>query len=371
MFHPSSAISCVPLNSEMTGTDERRHTGALISAFVRRATYGRDIEQQLAFYVDARSACPNLDAVFVTLVHCVNRLATDARRHAVVAQPQHHQQMSRKIHAFTKACAAYCYITIPSIVAVSARMDLYLLSGQVALQNCCLGQADACFEAALNLVGELPRTLNTTDLPQWEAVPSSATSSSSRSSDPYLVAYLCSFLGTLLVVPDSPERGALYLVRKLLQCVERVRWDGVGCGQAQAVYLGALDMLAAAAQDTYPYHIVGVVSNDELYGAGAKFLAEVDALGSLVAEKLLGQLRELGEAQQQRAQAQLAMEMFGRCVFGGDVAREKVATLATNLWSLAMKNRVALDGKLPVSGLCLFLLFVLATADLILVAILR
>lgn len=342
----------------MTVDDERRHIAQLIGAFVQRATYGRDIEQQLAFYVDARSAFPNLDAVFVTLVHCVNRLATDTRRlissAAAAAATSNGNtnkgQQSRKSVAFTKACAAYCYITIPSIGSVNARMDLYLLSGQVALQNGCLGQADACFEAALNLIAELPRELISVD-----------SDVQARSSEPYLVAYLCSFLGTLLVVPDSPDRGVLYLPRKLLRCVERYDWRPVAATGAIAaavptaaatVYLAALDMLAAAAQDTYPYRIAGVVSNDELYGAGPKFIAECDAMGALVAEQLLAQLKTLGDAQQQRAQAALAVEMFVRVVFVGDVAAEKVAQLAANLWALAMKNRGMLDAKLPVSGKC-------------------
>lgn len=331
----------------MTVDDERRHIGQLIGAFVRRATYGRDIEQQLAFYVDARSAFPNLDAtVFVTLVQCVNRLASDTRR-------QVGGQHNRKTAAFTKACAAYCYITIPSIVSVVARMDLYLLSGQVALQNGCLGQADACFEAALNLIVELPR--NWTETTEWSEPTTTATAAlqQQRTSDAYLVGYLCSFLATLLVVPDSPERGVLYLPRKLLQCVDRaVVWDATTTttGGCAAVYLAALDMLTAAAQETYPYRIAGVVSNDELYGAGPKFQAEVNAIASSVVEKLLALLKQLGDAQQMRAQATMALELFGRVAFGADLVQsDKMATLASNLWSLAMKNRGLLDGKLPVS----------------------
>lgn len=119
--------------SEMTVEDDRRNISHLISCFIKQADYGRDFEQQLTFYVDARAAFPNLDGVFITLVHCVNKLAIDTRR---IVNGQH----TRKTAAFVKACAAYCFITIPSIVSVITRMDLYLLSGQVALQNICLGQ---------------------------------------------------------------------------------------------------------------------------------------------------------------------------------------------------------------------------------------
>lgn len=332
--------------------DERRHIAALISDFVYRVTYGRDIEQQLAFYVDARSACPNLDGVFVTLVHCVNRIAIDTRRTTA-------GHGTRKSQAFTKACAAFCYITIPSIVSVASRLDLYLLSGQVALQTGCLGQADACFETALNLVGDLPRTLATAaagePLAGSEASdpqPAAGGGQPPRSSEPYLVGYLCSFLATLLVVPDSPERSVLYLPQKLLQCVDRYAWEtptGSNNAGAPTVYLAALDMLSAAARDTYPYGIGDVVSNDQLYGADPKFIGQLHAIGSLVIEKLLAQMKRLGEAQLARAQASLAVELFGRLVLDGDVRRERLATMAANLWALAMKNRDMLDGQKLVS----------------------
>ncbi|CAG2067976.1 unnamed protein product, partial [Timema podura] len=94
---------------------------------------------------------------------------------------------TRKTAAFVRACAAYCYITIPSITSVFTRLELYLLSGQVALLNQCLGQADACFKAALSLIPELPKTVECDGKP--------------RSSESYLVSYLCHFLSTLLVVP--------------------------------------------------------------------------------------------------------------------------------------------------------------------------
>lgn len=166
--------------SALTVEDERRQISTLISDFIKKVDYGRDFEQQLSFYVDARSAFPNLDGVFVTLVHCVNKLAIDTRR---IVNGQH----TRKTAAFVKGCAAYCFITIPSIVSVIVRMDLYLLSGQVALLNMCLGQADACFEAALALVAELPKFVEMDGI--------------SKSTESYLVSYICNFLSTLIIVP--------------------------------------------------------------------------------------------------------------------------------------------------------------------------
>lgn len=42
----------------------------------------------------------------------------------------------------TQACAAYSFITIPSLSNIFSRLNLYLLSGQVALSNQCLSQGE-------------------------------------------------------------------------------------------------------------------------------------------------------------------------------------------------------------------------------------
>ncbi|MCP6226491.1 hypothetical protein NL448_29035, partial [Klebsiella pneumoniae] len=55
---------------------------------------------------------------------------------------------------------AYCFITIPSLVGIFTRLNLYLHSGQVALANQCLSQADAFFKAAIGLVPEVPKTIS-------------------------------------------------------------------------------------------------------------------------------------------------------------------------------------------------------------------
>ncbi|KAG4070610.1 hypothetical protein HA402_013530 [Bradysia odoriphaga] len=319
---------CKVLNDTVnaqTVEDERRQISNLICNFIKKVDFKRDFEQQLTFYVEARAAFPNLDSVFVTLVHCVNKLAVDTR---CIVNGHH----TRKTDAFVKACAAYSYITIPSIVSVTSRMDLYLLSGQVALTNVCLGQADACFFAAINLVSELPKTIEI--------------DGKTKNTEPYLVSFLCNFLSTLVVVPDSPEQGVLYLLRTVLDVIKRYPFDPNNTS-LPLVYLAVIDLLTTAAQESYPYHIPNVVSNDQLYGSDTKFIAEIDALCSQCVDLMLVQLKQLGDSGNLRLQSNLALDLFGKIVYKADVSKEKMFALAGNLWSLAMKNRSTLDPKLP------------------------
>ncbi|TMW48635.1 hypothetical protein DOY81_006300 [Sarcophaga bullata] len=307
----------------LTVEDERRQISQLICNFIRKVDYGRDFEKQLSFYVEARGSFSNLDAVFSTLVQNVNKLGMDTSR---IVQNKH----SRKTHGFVKACIAFCFITIPSITSVQQQMDLYLLTGQVALVNQCLGQADACFEEALNLVAQLPNSIEI--------------DGKAKSMDTYLTSYLSNMLATLVLVPDSPERGVLYLLNLLLDVVQKYPF-ALHTAEPTKIYLNALDMLYVQSLEEFPYHVPQVVSNDELYGHDPKFLAEVNNICRFVVEEILRQLSILGSSQQFKLQATLALELLLRLVRYADLSKEHTFQLALNLWFLAMKHESHLEPK--------------------------
>ena len=317
---------CKVLNDSvnaLTVEDERRQISNLINYFINKVDFGRDFEQQLTFYVEARAAFSNLDSVYAVLVNSVNKLAYQTYR---IVKSVH----SNKTGAFVKACAAYCFITIPSILSPIKRMELYLLSGQVALMNLCLQQADACFEAALNLIPELPKQVEI--------------DGKIRSSEHFLVSYISNFLSTLIIVPDSPAQGVLYLLRLLLDTIKKYQYDQNSSSLA-TIYLTTLDFLSVAAQDVYPYHIVNLISNDELYGGDPKFIAEINEQSSEICDQILAILKQLQDTNSQRQLAQLALDFFLKVASNTDLACDKLYILALNLWNLALKNRTCLDEK--------------------------
>lgn len=288
--------------------------------------FARDFEVQLSFYVEARAAFFNLDGVFVTLVHCVNLLANKTRR---IVNGKH----TRKTIAFVKSCAAYCFITIPSISSVRTRMDLYLISGQVALLNLCFGQADSFFETAINLIKGLPKTCEI--------------DGKSKSSESYLLSFTANMLSTLLITPDSPEQGVLYLPRLLLETVKQLKFEPESNCSVR-IYLLILDMLISSAREKYPYKLPNVISNDELYGSDPKFIDEVHSISSQVVEFILIQLKSLGNNNTNlRGQCQFALELFLKLASNTNVSSEKTFTLTLNLWNLAMKNRKLIEAKMP------------------------
>ena len=67
------------------------------------------------------------------LLQRVNLLAMETRR---LVKCNH----TRKTAAFVRACVAYTFITIPSVSNVISRLNLFVLSGRVAVANGALSQ---------------------------------------------------------------------------------------------------------------------------------------------------------------------------------------------------------------------------------------
>ncbi|KAH9503976.1 VPS35 endosomal protein sorting factor-like [Bulinus truncatus] len=303
----------------LTLEDEKRQIGQLLCGFIRLVQFGRDFEQQLSFYVECRANFSNLDSVLITLIHSVNNLAVETRR--IV-----HGNHTSKTGAFVRACAAYCFITIPSLQSVFSQLQLYLLSGQVALLNQCYSQGDAFLKASISLIPEVPKTLDG--------------DSKSKSSEPYLLEYLYNFVATLLVTPDNPEMGVMYLLRGLLNVLQDYMWDPTSDARI-LVYTRVLAMLSAAYQEEYPYHIDKVDSNDSMYGNDPKYLTEVKSIANTLIAEILSHLKSIASPEHAKRQSSLALEIISVLLTTCDFSQSSVATLTVNLWNLAQKNGLA------------------------------
>ncbi|XP_062331258.1 VPS35 endosomal protein-sorting factor-like isoform X1 [Osmerus eperlanus] len=300
----------------LTLEDEKRSLALLINGFIRMVSFGRDFEQQLSFCVEARATFCNLEPVLVQLIHTVNQLAMETRR---VMRGNH----SRKTAAFVRACAAYSFITIPSLTSIFSRLNLYLLSGQVALANQCFSQADAFLKAAVSVLPDVPRSISI--------------EGKQRSSESFLLDFINNFLSALLVVPDHPEQGVLYLVRGLLNMVQDYTWEDSGDAKIR-VYISALPLLAAMSQESYLYSIPKVDSNETLYGGDPKFVAEINKLCETLIGQVLDHLKTLGREEGVRRQGSLAFSLFGCLLAHGDLRNNKLNQLAVNLWNLSHKH---------------------------------
>eukprot|EP00601_Ochromonadales_sp_CCMP2298_P014801 CAMPEP_0173217416 /NCGR_PEP_ID=MMETSP1142-20121109/486_1 /TAXON_ID=483371 /ORGANISM="non described non described, Strain CCMP2298" /LENGTH=535 /DNA_ID=CAMNT_0014144999 /DNA_START=91 /DNA_END=1696 /DNA_ORIENTATION=- len=224
------------------------HVASLLGGFVEHVDFGRDLEQQLNFYVECRAVFCNLDQLTDKLVQAAAHLCT---RTYIIAKGKH----SKKTSTFAKACLAYCHITIPSLACPLRRLELQLLLAQVSLLNVCLPQTDTFLKGAITTLPELP--------------PFTEVSGRRVHCEERLAPLLLNLLSTLVVAPGHPEHGPFYIVQGLLNAIPRFPWSPEGRAQGR-VYCGMLSLLCTLAQRRLPYHIKDVQSNDELY-SGAEY----------------------------------------------------------------------------------------------------
>ena len=94
-----------------------------------------------------------------------------------------------------------------------------------------------------------------------------------------------------------------------------------------------MSLLSASCQEVYAYHVHGVDSNDKLYGAGSKFIAELQKILNMLVEQLLQLLKTVGEKSPKK-QSQLCVA-FVNCVLAhGNPAGPGMVRLVHTLWGL-------------------------------------
>ena len=311
--------------------DERRQLGLLITAFVRKMSFGRDLEAHLSFYVDCRANFANLDAVLDTLVLGATRLAMQT--HTIV-RGRH----SKRTAAFVKAAMAFCFITIPSIGSRMLRLNLNVLCAQASLCNQLLPQMDGFVKAAVTLV---PEIVGPPDV-ELEA-PLRAEAEKREVELVSVLSNLCSFL---VVVPGHPEHGPFYLVKGLLNVLQAAGWRRPA--SLPTLSLRVLALLSTYAQRQLPYRVAGVDSNDVLYAAEPAYQRELKALSAQVLQTLMRQIASLGErseGQARRAQAAIAVQLFELLVSSAALGRDQVV-LAERLFVMAWRSGTADKGHL-------------------------
>ncbi|XP_065826063.1 VPS35 endosomal protein-sorting factor-like [Oscarella lobularis] len=300
----------------LSNVDELRSTSNVIISFIRNIHFGKDFEQQLNFYVDARNNFTGLEPVLIVLVQSVNHLAIRTRQ---VVNGHH----TRKTAAFVRACAAYCYITIPSIHDLFSRLNLYLITGQVAILNQALAQGDAFLKAAISLIPEVPKTIDV--------------DGSTKSTEPMVQRYLTQFVASLLYVPDDPDHGIHYILKGLLNTLQEYDWDR--CDAKVNLYVDVYVLLCASSQDRYAFGVDKVDTNDDLYAGDRKYVAELGKIAKTILEEILTHLKSLSDGKEnQTKQAALAFRFFCQLIIHADVENPNVSALATNLWNLSQKH---------------------------------
>ncbi|CAF0968523.1 unnamed protein product, partial [Rotaria sordida] len=219
----------------LTNDDELREVSGLLSSLIRKVDYGKDVEQELKFCVEARGLFAYLDSVTITLIQKVNTLAVST--HRIVNGVQ-----STATSSFIRACMAFCYITIPSLEHPLNKLQLYTLCAQTAYLNQSLSQGDGFFKMAITLLSDFPKQIEI----DGKLV----------SSDKYLYESITNIMSTLVVVPDNPDAGVLYLAHGLNNVINQMKCFDDTSETRAMLAMNMLCLLSTQIQTFLPYHVL-------------------------------------------------------------------------------------------------------------------
>lgn len=306
--------------SSLTPDSDVKSVTFSICSVIQKVSFGRDFEQQLNFYVECRASFYKLDGVLANLVYHVNNLSTTATK---IVKHNH----TSKTSAFIRACAAYSFITIPSISHIETRLKLYLASGQAALINRCITQADAMFYAFVSQIKDFTSVEKPT-------LPSSS-----------LFGFVCNFLSTLLTVPDHPEQGMLYLLRGLLNVVSSESSHQVSTEVRMKIFVKVLSLLSAYSQDKYIYQVDHVDSNEHLYSSDPKFEAEILKVAKTLLTPIIDYVASTSQFKPAE-RASIAIALLSASVAHGDASTKHMRVLICQMWNAAVQTGSADEGTM-------------------------
>ena len=193
-----------------------------------------------------------------------------------------------------KACVAYSFISIPSLSNPILKLKLYLESAQVAVLNQCLSQSDAFLKAALTLIPDIQKQIELSNAAHISASSlnfdgnTRQLQSTMNSSvvEKFLNEYLLNMMSTLLIIPDNPDQGVLYLLNGVLNIITKhFNWENLEI--KFNLLLNLLILLGAYKQENYLFEIENVELNDTLYGSDIKYIREINNTIEIVMEEIL------------------------------------------------------------------------------------
>ncbi len=308
---------------------EKRHIGSLLCAFIDKIDFGRDLEQQLNQYVECRAIFCNLDMVKDKLILCVCTLSMKCC-HVM------HGSHSKRTSSFVKACLAYCHITVPSIADVYRKLQLLLHCAEVALQNQCLPQTDTCLKSAISLIPTMPAT---------EDIDGKVVHTEEK-----LGGIIRQLLSLLVIAPGHPEHGPFYVVKGLYNALGKYQWQP-HTGVQVRCYIDMLALLSVYAQPKFPYKMLHVESNDELYGSSPGYVTELgEVLGQCVDEiiKLLTALTaEKNDNTTKAVQTKLVLELNCQLASCMELNESSVAYMM-KLLQLVERNKATVTARTDV-----------------------
>jgi len=252
----------------MSSDEEIERISLIVSAIIKKIDFGRDLDKTLNVLTTARGMFINLDLVTETLIYQVVALANKAHK---LTNGNHNS----KTQTFVKACIAYAHITIPTLADVDLQCKLFLLTAQSAMLNGLIGEADSLLKAILESM-DAAFTKDVKELTNTgHKIEQKCPEKLQRIGELFQ-----SILGFLVVVPSNPEAAYFVIVEGILNFLKKEEW-----GHSELAYRTQIRVLDSCVrymisqmQETLPYRIPNVESNDQIFIGDDNFVKECEEL---------------------------------------------------------------------------------------------
>ncbi|KRX02875.1 hypothetical protein PPERSA_04078 [Pseudocohnilembus persalinus] len=230
------------VNTGLHITDQtKKNLTNIMITLIKRINFGKDLEQMLNLYTDIRGNFGNISEVAEILIYSVVDLTFLGRKLSK-------NKINKKMKAFLQACIAFCYISIPMVKDIYSQVQFYNLCTQVALVHNLISQADSMFKTSLTLLAELPESID------------------GKNIDEKLAPLMKNMVGLMIILPDDPEMDYLHFFQGFYKLYQVFKWSKKNGNNFKLKLLNDfVKYLCIQIQDKLPYHVEGVISNDQLF----------------------------------------------------------------------------------------------------------
>lgn len=241
-------------NLNIEKTEVFKEVESIIVLLINKLDFGFDYESYFNFLCEIRSNIYEMQNVIERTIIEVLKICYNTYN---ILKGKN----SKKTLRFIKVCVAFCQITIPSIKNKEKRIHLFLETSSVALTNNLISEADSIIKNAINLINEI-FSENKINL-------------NSKSTND-LLNQIKKMISLLVVIPGNPDSPFQLFqgITNLFGSTEKYEKEIEKLIFVLYVYMESAKYLTTQLQISFPYHIINVDSNDEIFCGEVGYMDE-------------------------------------------------------------------------------------------------
>ncbi|KAK2714867.1 VPS35 endosomal protein-sorting factor-like isoform X2 [Artemia franciscana] len=283
--------------------DDKKQVSNLVCGVIKKISTHWDVDAQLDTYVDLRRDFSELEDVLVLLIErCCQLTSETAER----------KTSTDKSDSFFTTCTAFIFITIPSIRNPKKRLQLYIKSGDSSIKASCYGTAEASLTEAVKLL--VPHELLRKEVQEME-----------------WVSFAVELSETILLLPDHPDRGPLFLLSNLCTIVSQQHFNSPEVHLKWLLHMYPLICRILSFEQGIPRHFV------ELYSGNIDFQLKAKDVKNLLLEEIAELLKNLEDSSNYKSQVLFATNLARSVLMPGISTDQETLKLLLHLIKILVK----------------------------------